>query len=90
MYEHINTDIPDVKIKTLYSSRHGKYSTPLPIDKPNFTQMVVQKGFNSTNRSFVRKLVPGMNKVQSNISLDPIQIVVKKKIEEAIAKTERK
>ena len=77
-------------IKTFYSDRNGNYSTPLPVDKPNFTQTITQKGFNSADRSFSPKLIPGMNKIQSNISLEPIQIVVKKKIEEAAAETGRK
>lgn len=77
-------------IKTFFSDRNGSYSTVLPPDKPNFTQVITQKGFNSANRSFAPKLIPGMNKIQSNLSLDPIQIVVKKKIEEAAAETGRK
>ncbi|OJJ15604.1 hypothetical protein BKI52_37610 [marine bacterium AO1-C] len=77
-------------IKTLYSDRNGSYSTTLPADKPNFMQAVTQTGFNSASRSFAPKLAPGMNKIRSNVSLDPIQIVVKKKIEEAAAETGRK
>ena len=78
-------------IKTLYSSRNGSYSTPLPTNNPNFIQEVTQKGFNKANRTLTAQLKPGMNKISSNISLDPIQIIVKKpKIEEAAAETGRK